>query len=109
MTTAVKEKKYDRRLTDYERETIVNFNREESIAHIFTYEKTWQKHLELRLGLKPVLDNGYGGREYQLPKALITPPRAKRQYSQETRQKLVARLARMRGKQKPLFEIPTTS
>jgi hypothetical protein len=109
MTTATKEKKYDRRLTDYERETIINFNREESTAHIFTYEKTWQKHLELRLGLKPQMDNGYGGKGYDLAKVLITPPRAKRQYSAETRQKLVARLARMRGKQKPLFEIPTTS
>lgn len=40
-------------LTNYEQETIINFSKAESIAHIFTDENTWQKHLEGRLGLKP--------------------------------------------------------
>jgi hypothetical protein len=26
-------------------------------------EKTWQRHLEKKLGLKPVMDNGFGGKE----------------------------------------------
>ena len=53
----------NKKLTNYEQETIINFNKEEDIAHIFTYEKTWQKHLEGKLGLKPVMDNGFGGKE----------------------------------------------
>jgi len=103
MTTKVKEKQQRRGLSSYEQETIINFNREESIAYIFTYEKTWQKHLEQRLELKPVMDNGYGGKEYQLPKGLIPMPRAKRRYSEQTKKKMAARLARIRGKQRLLL------
>jgi len=73
------------------------------LSYIFTYERTWQKHLERRLGLKPVMDNGFGGKEYQLPKGLIPMPRAKRQYSEQTKKKMAARLARIRGRQKPLL------
>jgi hypothetical protein len=64
-----------RRLSSYEQETIISFNKAEDIAHIFTYEKTWQKHLEKKLGLKPVMDNGFGGKEYELPKLRIKPPK----------------------------------
>ena len=102
MTTEVKEKQR-RGLSAYEQETIINFNKEESIAYIFTYEKTWQKHLEQRLGLKPVMNNGFGGKEYQLPKGLIPMPRAKRQYSEQTKKKMAGRLAKIRAKQKPLL------
>ena len=51
-----------RTLTSYEQETIINFNKAEDTAHIFTYEKAWQKHLEGKLGLKPLHDNGFGGK-----------------------------------------------
>lgn len=78
-------------LTNYERETIINFNEGESIARIFTYNKTWQKHLEGKLGLKPTFDNGFGGRGYELPKKKIKPPRASRRLSTEARKKLVER------------------
>ena len=102
MTTEVKGKqRYS--LSAYEQETIINFNKEESIAYIFTYEKTWQRHLERRLGLKPTMDNGHCGREYQLPKGLIPMPRAKRRYSEQTKRKMAARLARVRGRQEPLL------
>ena len=47
------ESKMSKGLSNYEQETIINFNKAEDIAHIFTYEKTWQQHLEGRLGLKP--------------------------------------------------------
>jgi len=103
MTNKAKEKQQRRSLSAYEQETIINFNKAEDPAYIFTYEKTWQKHLEKRLGLKPVMDNGYGGKEYQLPKGLISMPRAKRRYSEQTRKKMAARLAKIRGKQRPLF------
>jgi predicted mannosyl-3-phosphoglycerate phosphatase (HAD superfamily) len=102
MTTEVKEKR-KRGLSAYEQETIINFNKEESIAYIFTYEKTWQRHLERRLGLKPTINNGHGGKEYQLPKGLIPMPRAKRRYSEQTKKKMAARLASVRGKQHSLL------
>jgi hypothetical protein len=80
------------RLTNYEQETIVNFNKAEDIAHIFTYEKTWQKHLEGKLGLTPLYDNGFGGREYELPKSRIKPPKAPRKLSDSAKKKLAERL-----------------
>ena len=80
------------KLTSYEQETIINFNKEEKIAYIFTYEKTWQKHLEKKLGLKPVMDNGFGGKEYELPKSRIKPPRAPRRLSDSAKKKLAERL-----------------
>jgi len=85
-----------RKLTNYEQETIINFNKEEKIAYIFTYEKTWQQHLEKKLGLKPVMDNGYGGKGYELPKKRIKPPRAPRKLSDSAKKKLVERLYRDR-------------
>ena len=53
-----------RNLTNYEQETIINFNKAEEVAYIFTYEKSGQRHLEKKLGLKPLWDSGFGGREY---------------------------------------------
>ena len=80
------------RLTNYERETIINFNKTEDMAYIFTYEKTWQKHFEEKLGLKPVMDNGFGGKEYEFPRTRIKPPRASRKLSASTKKILVERL-----------------
>ena len=85
-----------KRLIGYEQETIISFNKDEDIAHIFTYEKTWQKHLEGRLGLKPVMDNGFGGKEYELPKSRIRPPRAPKRLSDSAKKRLVERLHRNR-------------
>ena len=81
-----------RTLTSYEQETIINFNKAEDMAHIFTYEKAWQKHLENRLGLRPLHDNGFGGKEYELPKSRIKPPRAPRKLSASAKEKLTERL-----------------
>lgn len=75
-------------LSLYEQETIINFNKGDKLASIFTYEKTWQKHLEKRLGLKPVMDNGHGGREYQIDKKRIPMPRAPRKLSPKQLQQL---------------------
>ena len=76
-----------RGLSNYEQETITNFNKDEAIAHIFTYEKTWQQHLEKRLGLKPTMDNGFGDKEYEIDKKRIRPPRAPVRLSAEARAK----------------------
>ena len=81
-----------RGLTAYEKETIIIFNQEESIGYIFTHEKTWQKHLERKLGLKPTMNNGFGGKEYQLPKSMIKPPRAPRRLSGETKKRLAEQI-----------------
>jgi len=75
------------RLSNYEKETIINWNEAEPMASIFTYNKVWQKHLEKRLGLKPVMDNGYGGREYEISKKRIKPPRAPLKLSTDARAK----------------------
>ena len=80
------------KLTNYEQETIINFNKEEKIAYIFTYEKSWQKHLEKKLGLKPLYDNGFGGREYTIDKKRIKLPRAPRRLSDSAKEKLSERL-----------------
>ena len=85
------------RLTKYEKETIINFNELEPMAYIFTYSKTWQKHLEGKLGLKPTMDNGYGGKEYQIPKERIRPPRAPNRLSEGRRKKLADNLRQKRN------------
>ncbi len=87
-----------RRLSNYEQETIINFNKAEDVGYIFTYEKTWQQHLEKRLGLKPTMDNGFGGTEYEIPKKRIRPPRAPVRLSAEARAKLTKRMRDMSQK-----------
>ena len=86
-----------RTVSSYEQETIISFNKAEDAASIFTYEKTWQKHLEGKLGLKPVMDNGFGGKEYELPKSRIRPPKAPRRLSDSAKKKLAERLHRNRA------------
>ena len=85
-----------RKLSNYEQETIINFNKGEDVAYIFTYEKTWQQHLEKRLGLKPTMDNGFGGKEYEIDKKRIRPPRTPVKLSAEARVKLAGRLHQSR-------------
>jgi len=90
-------------LSRYEKETIINFNEGEDEASIFTYNKTWQKHLEKRLGLKAVWDNGSGGKEYHISKKRIKPPRVPRvvKLTDEQRTKIGQRLAKYRKKSTP--------
>ncbi len=74
-------------MENFEQETLISFAKGENKANIFTYEKAWQKHLEGKLGLKPIRDNGFGGREYELPKRLIRPPRAPRALTPAARER----------------------
>jgi hypothetical protein len=94
-------------LSAYEQETIISFNKAEDIAHIFTCEKTWQKHLEGKLGLKPVMDNGFGGKDYEIEKKRIRPPRAPVRLSAEARAKLTKRMKDM--SQKPFLPSETAA
>jgi len=86
-------------LSNYEKETIINFNEGEPMASIFTHNKVWQKHLEKRLGLKPVMDNGYGGKEYEISKKRIKPPRAPLMLSAKARAKLSKRMVALHQNQ----------
>ena len=80
----------------FEQETIINFNKAEKTGYIFTYEATWKKHLEQKLGLKPIYKNGHGGREYEIDKSRIRMPQAKRKYSKTQLKNLKTRLAEAR-------------
>lgn len=65
-------------LQAHEKETIINFDKGSGAASLFTYERSWQTHCEKVLGLKPTLENGYGGREYEFPKEWLRKPRKTR-------------------------------
>lgn len=86
-------------LTGFEQETIINFNKDDKTASIFTYEKRWQKHLEQKLGLKPTLDNGFGGKAYEINKKRIPLPRKPTHLSVERRAALSKRLSDVRKRQ----------
>ena len=77
-------------LEKFEQETIINFNKGEKTASIFTYEKTWQRHLEKKLGLKPIMVNSFGGKEYEIDKSRIKMPHAKRKLSRKQKGVLAA-------------------
>jgi len=82
------------RLSKYEQETIINFNRGDHIVSIFTYDRVWQRHLENKLGLKPVIENYHGGKEYEVDKSCIRMPQKKRSCSEVYRKRLVERFSK---------------
>ncbi len=84
---------------DFEKETIITFNEAEPMATIFTYNRAWQHGLRA-LGLKPTMDNGHGGLEFQVAKSRISPPRG-RALAKST--KKPAGKARPRRRQLELF------
>jgi hypothetical protein len=88
-------------LTNEEKETIISFDETKEPAVIFTYNKAWQKHLEGRLGLKPIRDNRFGGKEYEIPKSRIRKPQAPRKMSEEQKQKATERLTKARLSKSP--------
>ena len=62
-------------LTPYEQETVINFNREDTTATIFTYEKRWQRYIENSLHIPPKETNSFGGKTYIVLKKQISKPR----------------------------------
>ena len=82
------------KLSKYEQETIINFNREEDKASIFTYDRKLQRHLETKLGLKPVMENHHGGKAYEVDKSCIRMPQKKRSCSEVYRKRLVERFSK---------------
>jgi len=83
-------------ITKYEKETIILFNEGEGIASIYTHNKTWQKHLEEKLGLKPIATNNHGGKTYEIDKRRIKPPRAPMKLSDKTKAEKAERMAKTR-------------
>ena len=87
--------------TNEEKETIIYFDESPSEAVIFTYNRAWQRHLEKKIGLEVVFDNGYGGKEYHIDKKRIPMPRAPRKLSAKQREELGQRLSKARAKKSP--------
>ena len=83
-------------LTNEERETIITFDETPADGIVFTYNRAWQRQIEQKLGIKPTSNNGFGGKEYQVPKKRIRMPQPKRVYSAEQKQKMAKRLAARR-------------
>ena len=88
-------------LTNEEKETLISFDETPNEAVIFTYNKRWQTHLEKKLGLKPVLNNGYGGKEYRIAKSRIRMPQIPRKLSPEQRERLTKQLRKARHQKSP--------
>jgi len=86
-----------RNLTAYELETVVNFNKSKDDAVIFTYDKSWIRHIEKRMGIKAFLDNGFGGKSFNVPKKLIRKPSVKRVFTDEQRNAARERFAKTRA------------
>ena len=89
-----------RQLSKYEQETIINFNKRKPGAYIFTYEEKWKKHLEKMPGVKLIMDNGMGGKEYLIDKDRIRMPQLKRRLSNEVREKKIEQLRKARSEVK---------
>ncbi len=81
-----------------EMETIINWNMEEPTATLFTYEPRVIRYMEKTLGLKPVSENGFGGKDYVFPKKLAKLPRkpSTRVMSEEQKQASRERLMKAR-------------
>ena len=93
-------------MANVEQETIIIWNRAEDSAFIFTYEPTWQKHLQ-SLGCRLVSDNGCGGKEYEIDKKRIPKPRAKRKMTEENRAALSERLSKLRPRKRSTVSAPS--
>lgn len=71
------------KLSNYEKETIINFNEAEKTASVYTHNAALQEQLAALFGSHPdkvrrTADNGHGGLTYEFPKKWlkIKPPRA---------------------------------
>ena len=87
-----------RNLTLIERETVITFNEGEKLADIYTHNNRWQQHFEKNLKIKPLFDNGYGGKTYQIEKKRIPLPRKPRKLSAETKKLLSERMRNIHSK-----------
>ena len=89
-------------LSNYEKETVINYNNEERTAQVFTYHRALQNKLNRLLDVNPdisVLRKGDEWTEYIVPKSWIkvSPPRQVN-YTDEQRAAMAERLAAARSK-----------
>lgn len=70
------------KLSNYEKETIINFNEADKTTSVYTHNVALQNQLTALCGSHPELvrqtaDNKHGGQTFELPKKWlkITPPR----------------------------------
>lgn len=61
------------KLSKYEQETIIGYNREEKFATLFTYQKSLINHMK-RQGAEIVFENKYGGISFKFPKSWVRKP-----------------------------------
>ncbi len=89
-------------LSNYEKETIINYNNEEATAQVFTYHRALQNKLNKLIGVNSdisVLRRSDEWTEYIVPKTWIkvSPPRQVN-YTDEQRAAMAERLAAARNK-----------
>ena len=77
-------------LSRYERETVINYNEEESVANIFTASATMANKLK-KIGELKTVDGGW---EVEVPKAWVTirPPKKMKPLTAEAKKKRLANL-----------------
>jgi hypothetical protein len=61
------------KLTKYEQETIIGYNREETHATLFTYQKSLINHM-IKQGADIEYINIYGGHSFKFPKSWVRKP-----------------------------------
>ena len=60
-----------RKLRKVEKETIITYNEADEYAEVFTYNRKLQNKLQGKLNAELILDNGYGGKTFIVPKKWI--------------------------------------
>ncbi len=60
-------------LTKFEQETIINFNKEEKTATLFTYQLSLIRHMK-KQGAEIEYINSHGGYSFKFPKSWIRSP-----------------------------------
>ena len=76
--------KKSRVLPRHERETVISWTQGDETFSMFTYLPRLTKHLRER-GLKPVMRNGYGGEEFEVPMSWYRLPYPPRQIKSRTK------------------------
>lgn len=89
-------------LTNIERETVINFNEDESQASVYTFNKKLINKLLKISGEYPdelhIAKQHHGVYEFTIPKrwVKVNPPK---KYSEDTKQKMREHMARIRSQQ----------
>lgn len=86
-----------------EKETIISWHEGSKEAIVFTYSKPIMKIMERKFGLKPIMTNDFGGKEYKIGKDRVKfnlPRKGKKKLTEEQRARLAKNLERGRATRK---------